>query len=86
MSRHDQRRRMARQQGRAEGGSVARAMIGQGSEVPTAEEIAALAQQATNAARFRHCLSRALTEEYRAAFSVAFVRAFAAAAAEETEG
>ena len=68
------RRQSIRLQARAEGRAAAETMIGQGDDIPTAEELAAMAQKATSAARFRGCL----TDATAAAFTTAFIKGFVA--------
>jgi hypothetical protein len=59
------RRQAIRLQARAEGRALAETM---GDEILTAEQIAALAQKAAAAARFRHCLTPVMTKVFTTAF------------------
>jgi hypothetical protein len=73
------KRQAFRLQARAEGRAAAEAM---GDEIPTPEELAAMAQKATAAARFRHCL----TDAAATAFGAAFVKGFVARLREAAKG
>jgi hypothetical protein len=74
------RRQEIRLQARAEGRAAAEAI---GDDIPTPEELATMAQKATSAARFRHCLSDAAATAFGAAFVKGFVTRLREAAKEE---